>query len=294
MKRVVVTGATGFVGRHCLAPLEARGFEVHAVAAEPSSHAHAHVCDLLDPDATARLLAELRPSHLLHLAWYATPGSYWTAQDNLRWVGATLALATAFRASGGTRFVGVGSCAEYDWSSGRCDEATTALAPHTLYGTAKHATHEVLASWGARHGVEVAWGRLFFLYGPHEHPDRLVASVIRACLERREARCTAGTQRRDFQHVADAGGAIAALVDSDVTGAVNIASGETVAVRDVVLAIAERTQAHDLIRLGALPMPSGEPAELVASVARLRSEVGWTDRYDLARGLDDTIAWWRT
>src|SRR5262249_16760441 len=116
--KVVVTGASGFIGRHSLPALVARGHEVHAMArrALQLPRLPAHVCDLLDPHATAALIARVRPTHLLHFAWYAVPGKYWTAPENLDWVAATLHLLRGFAASGGQRVVMAGTCAEYDWS----------------------------------------------------------------------------------------------------------------------------------------------------------------------------------
>jgi nucleoside-diphosphate-sugar epimerase len=252
-----------------------------------------HACDLLDPAASARLLAKTRPTHLLHLAWFATPGRFWTSVENVRWVEASLGLARAFHEVGGQRFVGAGSCAEYDWTSGTCDERTTRLAPATLYGASKHAVQTVLDKWGVQSGLSVGWGRLFFLYGPHEHPDRLVSSVIRALLAKREAACTLGTQVRDFQHVEDCAGALAALVDSDVRGGVNIASGRAVTIAEVVRAVADQLGASDLVRLGARATSADDPPSITADVQRLRTEVGWTDQLDLTRGLAQTIEWWR-
>jgi nucleoside-diphosphate-sugar epimerase len=129
---VLVTGATGFVGRQALAPLAARGYEVHAVGRRE--------VDLLDPDATTRLVEELRPTHLLHFAWYAEPGAFWQSPENERWLAAGVHLLEAFAASGGTRAAVAGTCAEYDWSgSGILSEQSTPLAPRTAYGEAKNA-----------------------------------------------------------------------------------------------------------------------------------------------------------
>jgi nucleoside-diphosphate-sugar epimerase len=176
---------------------------------------------------------------------------------------------------------------------GHCDERTTPTVPATLYGASKHAVHGVLEAWGEQTGVSVGWARLFFLYGPHEHPDRLVSSVIRALLAKREAACTAGAQVRDFQHVDDCAGALAALLDRDVRGAVNIASGHATTIAEVAISIADQLGARDLVKLGARAMPAGDPPVLTASVQRLRAEVGWTDRFDLERGLAHAIDYWR-
>lgn len=141
--------------------------------------------------------------------------------------------------------------------------------------------------------ASVAWPRLFFLYGPREHPARLVPSVTNALLAGQPAECTAGTQQRDFLHVEDAAAALVQLVLSDVTGPVNIGSGEAVSVKTVVETIADIVGRPDLLRLGAKPMPPNEPPLLVADVRRLRNEVKWAPRIGLRQGLEDTVVWWR-
>lgn len=292
MKRVLVTGAGGFIGTRALPALRRRGFEVHAVGRRHGSDERVrwHTADLLDDGARRAVVAEVGPSHLLHLAWCAEHGRFWEARENADWVAATVRLVEEFAASGGERAVCAGSCAEYDWATGGlCSEATTPLRPATFYGACKDATRRVVE----RAEVAVAWGRVFFLYGPGEHPARLVAAVARALVAGERAPTSAGAQRRDFLHVDDVADAFAALVASDVEGPVNVGSGEGVAIRAVVEQIARAAGRSDLLDVAALEQRPGEPAELVADVTRLREQLCWAPEVRLGEGLAQTVAWWR-
>lgn len=298
-RRVLVTGASGFIGRQALEPLLRRGFEVHAVTRrDPPPHAPPkvrwHRADLLAPGGHGALLAAAAPTQLLHLAWYAEHGRFWTSTENLRWAAATIALVQAFAEGGGRRAVLAGTCAEYSWGgAGPRIEGLTPLEPATLYGTAKHTTRALLEAAAGELEIELAWGRVFFLYGPGEAPGRLVAAVARALLAGRRAATGDGTQIRDLLHVADVAGAFAALLDSPVTGAVNIGSGEGRVLRDVIAAIGAATGRADLLDIGALPPRPGEPDELVADIARLCDEVGFVPAIGLEQGVEATVAWWR-
>jgi len=296
MKRVLVTGARGFIGRRCLPRLAAAGYEIHAVTSQPVPGSERglewHRVDIFDAPAVRALIRKILPSHLLHLAWVTEPGKYWTSPENLRWVAASLELLHAFREAKGARVVVAGTCAEYDWNFGVCSETNTPLASATLYGVSKHALSAILDSFSAQTGLSAAWGRVFFPYGPGEHPSKLVSSVINALLAGRPAPCSSGEQQRDFLHVDDAAGAFVALLDSGVTGAVNIGSGKATPVKDVVLAIADLLGRPDLVQLGALPA-TAEPPLVVAEVRRLREEVGWRPSISLDSGLHSTIVWWR-
>jgi nucleoside-diphosphate-sugar epimerase len=384
----LVSGAGGFIGRWSVPRLMALGYAVHAVVGRTARHeipppllgATLHRADLLDPAATDALLKLVKPSHLLHFAWIATPGLYGTSLQNYRWLTAGERLLTSFYAAGGVRAVMAGSSAEYDWARcGVCDEYNSPLAgegaaraagaaavtagatgrsgvPRERAGTAgstagatggpgvsggmmggggragaaakagapgdaaavgaagspaslgtaafttrsatpyaecKIAMQKALARFGKVHGMSTAWGRIFFQFGPHEHPDRLVAHVIISLLAGRNALCSHGRQIRSFLHVADVGGAFAALLDSDVEGPVNIGSGERISLAELVGQVGSQIGRPDLLRLGARSTSPSEPALLVPEVQRLYTEVGWRPEFTLSAGIADTIAWWR-
>lgn len=297
MRRVLVTGATGFIGRHALPLLAARDYEVHAVTSRVPPHSTSgavwHRGDLMDRAAVDDVVSSVRPSHLLHFAWYTEHRRFWTAPVNLRWLQASLDVVHAFEASGGRRVVMSGTCAEYGRTDGPCHEHETPLVPETLYGVCKHALQLVTTAFANQTQLSSAWGRIFHLYGPGEPPERLVPSVIRALLIGEPARCSHGDQVRDFLAVEDVAGAFVALLDSDVTGPVNIGAGVPITVGGIVEEIGRHLGRPDLIRLGAVDAPLGEPAVLVPDTSRLATEVGWRPTLSLQDGLAKSIDWWR-
>lgn len=299
MKRVLLTGASGLVGRNAIGPLLERGFEVVAVARTRPEWAAGDEAvtwleaDLLDDDARREVVARAAASHLLHLAWYAEPGLYWQATENLDWLRASVLLTGEFAGAGGRRAVYAGTCAEYPWGGSEPLVETTAAAPQTLYGIAKNATRVATTDLARSVGMSTAWGRIFFLYGPGEDERRLVASVARALAAGESVATTPGDQVRDFLFVADAGDAFAALLDSDVEGAVNVASGQGIAVREITARIAGISGRPDLVELGALTPREGDPASIVADTSLMSGQVGWRPATTLDDGLAATLEWWR-
>lgn len=288
MKRVVVTGASGFIGRETLGPLLERGFEVHTLGRNSVDVGTHHTCDLFCDDVRSVLTA-IAPTHLLHLAWNAEPGRFWSAPDNLDWVAASLRLTRAFAEAGGKRVAFAGTCAEYDWTHETLDEKATPLTPSTLYGTAKVALYRTIEAAKDAIGLSYVWGRIFFPYGPTEKGARLLPSVIDGLAAGRPVLCSEGLQKRDFLHVEDVGRAFVELLSGDIEGAVNIASGECIALREIVAKAARHAGDPALVKFGARPMMTGEPQMMNASIARLVAS-GFRPRFTLDTGLADMVS----
>lgn len=299
MKRILVTGGTGFIGRHAIPVLLSLGYEIHITLLDhekipdQSENLYFHVCDLLNEKQQKLLIEKVCPTHLLHFAWDVTHGKFWTTENNLIWVQASINLLKNFNQFGGERVVFAGTCAEYDWSNGYCIEGVTRLDPSTLYGTCKNSLNGILQAYCAQENVSAAWGRIFHLYGPNETDSRFVPSVICSMLRKENVKCSAGTQIRDFMHVEDvAKGFVCLLDNTTVTGSVNIVSGNPVSLRTVVEIIADKCFYADKVEFGAFPIAANDPTLLVGSNKRLRKEVAFTPAYSLEEGVDSTVKWW--
>lgn len=300
MIRVLITGARGFVGRTVLQPLLDAGAELHATMSAPDVPAELaalpvawHHADLRASGVGARLIDEVRPTHVLHAAWVTDHGKYWTSDENLLWVAATAELIHAFGRASGQRFVLAGTCAEYDWSYGFLSEEVAPERPHTLYGTSKLAAHKLLMAAAREYRFSAATGRIFFAYGPYENAQRIIPYACRTLARGEEARFSSGTQFRDFMHVDDVGRGFAKLLLSGLDGACNVSSGSPVALIDIVKIIGAIAGASDRLRFGALADRPDDPPLIVGDSRKLRS-LGWSPEIDLTTGLKETFAWWLT
>jgi len=271
MSRVLLTGGTGFVGRQVLRRLLERGAQVRMVlrggAAAPEGAEAWRTDDLFAPDAALAQACDGIDT-VIHAAWYAEPGQYLTSHRNLDCLAGSLRLGQAAVAAGVRRFVGVGSCFEYDLGAGYL-RPSTPLAPHTLYGAAKASAWLTLSRLMAQEGRSFAWCRLFYLHGEGEDPRRLVP-YLRARLAAGEpAELTSGRQVRDFLDVAEAGRRIADAALSPVEGALNICSGEPVTVAQLARRIADEIGRPDLLRFGARPDTPGDPPCVIGEPAHV-------------------------
>ena len=261
MGRFLLTGATGFVGRQILKVLESQGHET-LVIARPGWRNRIEIDNkLTQVKETADLFQEthdwwcdvLQNVHtVIHSAWYAEPGVYLTSPKNLDCLIGTLQLAKAAAASGVNRFVGLGTCIEYQLSDNILT-LETPLEPTTPYSAAKVAAYHSLLEYFAHTDISFLWCRLFYLYGEGEDARRLVPFLHEKLGKGEVADLSSGTQIRDFIDVGDAAEMIVAGALSQTNGAANICTGHGRSVKNLATEIAAIYDREDLLNFGARP-----------------------------------------
>lgn len=291
--RVLVTGPTGFIGSHILRRLLSEDLEVHAVnragQGEGGARVTWHAADLRESAQARAIVAKVRPTHLLHGAWMATPRVYSSSPENEFWLYSTVALAWSFGDCGGDRFVGVGSSAEYDPRDVPCNEDETPIAPSTIYGKCKAGAWLGVQAAAQHHKFSAAWGRLFLPYGPGDPPQRLVPNVVNSLLSGRSVETTHGNQKRDFIFAPDAADLYVRLLLSRETGAFNVGTGQPTAIRSVIESLGEQLGRQDLLKIGAIPAPANEPPVLVADMAKVQARLGWMAPTGIDKGLPRAV-----
>lgn len=294
MAKVLITGGTGFIGRQVTKELLNRGYEVHALVYPPlvpeQKNFIQHEMNLLDSKAVDDFLSRNHFENLIHLAWYVGPKCH-VSNLNMDWIIATLSLLQSFHKYGGKTFVGAGTVSEYEYKYGYLQEDETPTDPQTLYGNGKNAVYNVAKVFCAQNGIDFKWPRIFNLYGPNEKPQRLMPSVINACLRGEDVKVSDCLKFQDYLHVEDTARGIVDVFEKDISGAVNICSGKPVQLREIVTKIAELTDFNGEILWGAVPAAFGDDL-VVGNNEKLKS-IGWKPKYSLEEGLKMTIDWWR-
>ena len=285
--RVLLTGASGFLGRHVLNSLQLQGIETVALGRQrpqPGGAADFLQADLLATPDMAALVRASGATHLLHLAWYAEHGRYWTAPRNLRWVEATVRLVEAFCANGGQHVVVAGSCAEYDWAHGYCREDHTPLQAATLYGIAKDAARRLVMAICAERQVPCAWARVFLPFGAGEVAQRLIPSLIDVFRGQRAPFGVNASAYRDFLHVSDVARGFSCLSQCGASGAFNLSSGQATLLADMVRELARLLGADAQAVLALHSARPGEPHLLVGANDKIQA-LGWQPALSLTQGL---------
>jgi len=291
-ERILVTGATGFVGAPLAARLAGAGAEVHAVSRrppEPGKRSGAiawHALDLEDAEATRALLGELRPARVYHLA------SLVTGRRDL-----DLVLPT-FRANLGSTVHLLAAAAEHGVArlvlAGSMEEPAAGEAAGSPYAAAKAAASLYARHFHALHGLPVVTARIFMVYGPGQGDrSKVVPASIAAALAGRRPGISSGARPVDWIYVDDVVEGLDRLgAASGVEGAtIDLGSGELVTVRAVVEWICRLTGV-DGPEVGAVADRALERSPRADRDAT-RAAIGWEPRVGLEAGLKRTIEWLR-
>lgn len=298
--RVLVTGATGFIGSWVTADLVARGHEV-AVLVRPSSdlwrlaelkdRLRVITCPLDDSRGLAEALATLRPEAIAHLAWQGVDNTDRNRPIQARNVSDTVAFVDLAAAAGVRAFVGAGSQAEYG-PYPRAIREDDVPRPTTLYGHAKLATGNMAGRIAEEHGLRFAWMRIFSAYGPKDSPRWIIPSLIRSLKSGERMALTACEQRWGFIHARDLASAFRIVIESEgASGIFNAGSPDAPPLRDTVLLLRDRVAPGAPLGFGEIPYRPDQVMVLQADVSRLVA-LGWAPSTPLADGLDEMIAYY--
>jgi dTDP-6-deoxy-L-talose 4-dehydrogenase (NAD+) len=257
---ILVTGGNGFVGRQIVESLIDSGKDVKLVVRNESV-VSSRIKECVEIIYTQNLFNEnfewwknvlVGVDVVIHAAWYNEPGKYLQSEMNIDCLNGTINLARACISGNIKKFVGIGTCFEYDLDRGVLSTKTP-LIPRSMYAACKVSTYLLLKNLFKLNGIKFAWCRLFYLYGDGENKKRLVPYIRSQIKKGQVVELTSGNQIRDFMDVKDAARTIASISGNSRVGAINICSGVPITVRQLAERIADEYGRRDLLKFGVRP-----------------------------------------
>lgn len=277
MTNILLTGASGFVGRQIAKALLARGHRLTLVLRPGGFERSGLQGDGIGIIETADVFGESADwwsAHLqgidtvIHSAWYVEPGKYLDSTLNIDCLRGTIALAEACAQSGVRHFIGIGTCFEYQLPNGAIGEDSD-VEPVTLYAAAKLALYYLLRRRFVASAIDFTWARLFYLHGEGENPARLYPTLHRKLSGGERMLLSSGDKVRDFLDVRVAGELIATLAETGQTGIANVCSGEAVTIRRIAEDIADLYGRRDLLEFGTATVHPRDP-EMVVGIPNVK------------------------
>lgn len=287
-QKVLLTGATGLIGKYAIKPLLDAGFEVHAVSSTKQNLQGVSwvKANLLDFNSIKKVFEEIKPDYLLHFAWDTTPGVYIESNANFDWVQSSMEMLKQFHANGGKRTVFAGTCFEYKFQDEPLLEDGE-LNPTSTYAKCKNLLRQLAELYCEKNDISFGWGRIFYVYGENENVKRLVPHVINSLKNDNEVNISVGELVKDYMFAEDIASAFAAFLNTEIQGCVNICTNTPVKVKDIALKIAQAMNKERLVKIE--NKPSNEAKIILGNNTRLTKEVGFTPKYTLEQGLDKVI-----
>ena len=267
---ILITGSSGFVGRQVLKATIEDNEGLRLVVRDSGSDCTRYsstasilnTSDLFEESTAWWKEALSGVDTVLHVAWFVEPGEYLSSEENLHCLEGTLRIAKACSEAGVKRFVGVGTCFEYDLSPGFLSPQTP-LLPRTLYAACKVSAFQVLQEYFRSRSIEFLWCRLFYMYGDREDSRRLVPYLRSKLSAGEPVELSDGEQVLDFLNVEEVGCQLWKATLSSEQGVKNICSGIPTTVRALAEQIADEYGRRDLLRFGAREKNEFDPSFIV-------------------------------
>lgn len=300
--RILITGATGFLGAHLLKQLSAEDVTV-AILFQPQSnrwrieHLGMNfveiIGDLRQPQGISDAIKDFVPDTVIHLAWSGVLNRYRNEELQLDNLFGSLALLRIANEAGCRTWIGLGSQAEYGPLNIRINEDAP-TRPSTLYGMTKLCACLLSQYLCAQFNMRFVWLRLFSAYGPADNPGWLIPYVILTLLRGECPALTTGEQRWDYLYVEDAARAIwQAATNPAAQGVFNLGSGEAYTIRSIVERIRDLVDPSLPLGFGEVLYRPDQIMHLQADISRLQQATDWAPRVSLDEGLKRTVEWFR-
>lgn len=293
-KRILLTGATGLIGKELFKPLLESGYEIFAVSRKPMQNSNTITWlsgDLFDAQFIKDCCEKAKADILVHLAWKVTK-DYANSNENFSFLAGSISLLQEFQAHGGKQVFFCGSYFEYDLSQTILTEQSK-LAPEKMaYTFCKNELRKIAEKFCKQNAMDFCYGRIFNVFGHNEEKQRLTRQILDNLFTDKEVVIKSGPLQKDYMYSKEIAAAITAVLKSNVQGTINICTGKPIAIKDIALTIARKLHKEHLVKFQ--NDFGSQPLCIYGDNTKLLSETDYKPQYSFEQAIDEIIEAYRT
>jgi nucleoside-diphosphate-sugar epimerase len=282
--KILMTGGSGFIGKPILSLIQSKNIEVcvigrHKPKGFKGSFIEVDILKISKNDMFV-ILNKIKPTHLIHLAWYTEYNKFWNAEENISWIYKTISLIDNFCKVGGKTVIAAGSCAEYSWDTSEKLLENSKCEPKNLYGISKNVTRQLASHICTQAGVSLAWCRIFFPYGLGDNEKKFIPSLKKVVNNTKDPFKIKQPGLRDFLHINDIAEALLIILEKNIDGIINICSGIPYDVSDLMIRVL-RYKKISLYKNNLFNFNNEKAIVNIVGSNKILKELGWKSKIDL-------------
>lgn len=287
MKKIIVTGITGAIGQYISEPLKELGFEVYGIGRRDFSTIDFSYIkiDINNSSEIENVFNKIQPKYLIHLAWDLSKG-YFHSNANFDMLTSSINILKYFKNNGGKKAIYIGTYAEYSFDNVPAKEYDK-LNPTSVYAKCKNYLREISELYCKNNGIDFCWARLFNTYGENDNNTRLFPYLINTLKNNKKVSINHSQLEKDYIYAGDIAKILSLIINSDVTGIINICSGKGIKLKDLAIMIAEKLGKIDLLELN--EFNTDEPLKSIGDNSRIINELKFINYTDINKIIDMII-----
>lgn len=287
MKKVLVTGINGLIGQYICEPLKELDFEIYGIGTKDITTNKFNYIKLNINNITQleNTFKKIKPEYLIHLAWDTKQG-YLDSDSNFNLLTSSINMLKYFKENGGKRVIYTGTCFEYKFKDSKIKEYDE-LNPTSIYAKCKNYLREISILYCSKYNIDLCWCRIFYMYGRNENENRLFPYIINNLKNDKKVSINHSQLEKDYIYAGDAAKILALIINSDITGIINICSGKGLKLKDLATMIADKLGKINLLELKKLN--TEEPLKIIGDNSRIINEVKFNNYTNINKIIDILI-----
>lgn len=287
MKKILVTGITGSIGQYIVEPLKELGFDIYGIGTRNISPKDFNYINLNinDHEKLKNVFYDIKPEYLIHLAWDLSKG-YFHSNANFDMLTSSINILKYFKDNNGKKAIYIGTYVEYSFDNIPAKEYDR-LNPTTIYAKCKNYLREIAELYCKSNNIDFCWARVFNTYGENDNNTRLFPYIVNSLKNDEKVSINYSQLEKDYIYAGDIAKILSLIINSNISGIINICSGKGLKLKDLAMMIAEKLGKVNLLELKELS--TNEPLKTIGDNSRIVNELKFTNYTDINKIIDKLI-----